>query len=377
MKTYRLIIPVWLAGLTGPGAIAGHLEKVWELQLARVIKEPSDLASLSEHTVLAASFSPTGNRIALIVDLHQSDDRIRSHLIIMGIESPGSEVQQFDVESRARIDEIDWSEQGDVILVNGTLINLRTGTRCASPEGRRFAGPQSLVSASMDVQIPFSNSVSRFSLMGLNCELKESWDVHEPWGIKDTSQARGLLAVARLGSSVKVGAVEYLIVDVQSRKIRQRWPAADFGGGEMRFAENGKSLCSAGGVGGFSERVKGFANCWDVDTGEKTAETHAVEGGAPMATAAKAATAIITDLRYQPYIIMDGGATVQRRRVVWDFKTGQEIASWRPGLQRYLMQLGKDKSDWYSSPFPFAISPNGQYVIEGGNGVMRLYEILR
>jgi hypothetical protein len=63
---------------------------------------------------------------------------------------------------------------------------------------------------------------------------------------------------------------------------------------------------------------------------------------------------------------------VLRRRVVWDFSTGAEIASWKPDTQTYslpgLVHPVKE-------PFAVAISPDGQYIAEGGNGILRLYKI--
>jgi hypothetical protein len=58
-----------------------------------------------------------------------------------------------------------------------------------------------------------------------------------------------------------------------------------------------------------------------------------------------------------------------KKRVIWDFGTGRELASWKPKWQR----LGS--ADELEEPYKFAISPDGNYVLEGGDGVLTLYKI--
>ena len=71
-----------------------------------------------------------------------------------------------------------------------------------------------------------------------------------------------------------------------------------------------------------------------------------------------------------------------KKRVVWDFGTGQELASWHPKSQA--LYLGEPKAVsvgrhagpyWETGPYRAAISPDGRYVAEGGAGTLSLYKI--
>ena len=86
-----------------------------------------------------------------------------------------------------------------------------------------------------------------------------------------------------------------------------------------------------------------------------------------MATAVHSSRIVASDYQrvmYPPFSFEYG--KLLKRRVVWDFRGSRELASWRPELQSY---MGEEE------PFKFAISPNGQYVAEGGNGIIRLFKI--
>lgn len=65
------------------------------------------------------------------------------------------------------------------------------------------------------------------------------------------------------------------------------------------------------------------------------------------------------------------------RRIVWDFRAGKEIVSWRPEFQSWEVPLRDGSTKRMHEPYRFAISPDGQYVAEGGNGILHLYKIER
>jgi hypothetical protein len=59
-----------------------------------------------------------------------------------------------------------------------------------------------------------------------------------------------------------------------------------------------------------------------------------------------------------------------RRRVVWDINERREIASWKPQEVQYYYQW------FYIHPYKTCtLSPDGHFVAEGGNGVVRLYRL--
>jgi hypothetical protein len=60
------------------------------------------------------------------------------------------------------------------------------------------------------------------------------------------------------------------------------------------------------------------------------------------------------------------------KRTVWDFRTGKELASWHPKTQ-LTHELGSPSGR--KEPYPFAISADGEYVAEGGSGILALHKI--
>jgi hypothetical protein len=166
-----------------------------------------------------------------------------------------------------------------------------------------------------------------------------------------------------------IESVETKFVNLNSRTIE-----ATIGGHYSEIgayallANEGKSVCRTGGSDG-----KAVA-CFDIASGKLLGEAP-VNGGGPMATAAHSSRVVLTDWRYQPYIIADGGFDILRKRIVWDFETKEEIVSWGSGNQRYLKYDSPRENDWGKKPFAVAISADGAFVAEGGDGLIRLYRI--
>ncbi len=59
------------------------------------------------------------------------------------------------------------------------------------------------------------------------------------------------------------------------------------------------------------------------------------------------------------------------KRVIWDFASGKELASWKSKAQEFCIIEGRPIKRDYC----FDISPNGEYIVEGGAGVLSLYRI--
>jgi hypothetical protein len=66
-----------------------------------------------------------------------------------------------------------------------------------------------------------------------------------------------------------------------------------------------------------------------------------------------------------------------RKRVVWDFHSGREIVRWQPKEQKvFIRQLaGVRPAIPRTQPYRFDISPDGEYIVEGGAGTISLYKI--
>ncbi len=158
---------------------------------------------------------------------------------------------------------------------------------------------------------------------------------------------------------------EFLIVDPVARTIIRRWPPGSGIGGQ--FAEGGKALCEVGEV---EDTPRAPLTCWDVDSGNRIGAAPHINGGLPMATAAYSSRIVASDYQRirDPMSAYEYGQLL-KRRVVWDFRNSEELVSWRPDLQSYISPQN------VRDPFKFAISPDGQYIAEGGNGIVRLFKI--
>ena len=112
--------------------------------------------------------------------------------------------------------------------------------------------------------------------------------------------------------------------------------------------------------------------CLDVDTGKVIAEAASVKRAWSITTASESSRVVIAQYRWE--LENRPTTSVLDRRIIWDFRTGRQIATWRPEFQKWRFPIGEIKQG-RSNPFVFAISPTGRCIAEGGNGILRLYEM--
>jgi hypothetical protein len=112
--------------------------------------------------------------------------------------------------------------------------------------------------------------------------------------------------------------------------------------------------------------------CRSADTGREIGETPG-DGDEPIAAAALATRIVVSNYRRKKIPFDYEYQSTLARHYVWDFGTGRELASWSPESQTYPNVFSPPKQ--ITVPFRFAISADGQYVAEGGNGKLRLYKI--
>jgi hypothetical protein len=213
---------------------------------------------------------------------------------------------------------------------------------------------------------------SHFTLFDSECKPQGKWDVPEKWAIIDISPGRGLLSISRILPEFP-NKTEALIVDPLSRRVVSRWSGSEGPGGQ--FADSGRSICHGSDV-EVAERAP--VTCWDVDSGRKIDEAPTINGGDPISPALHARRIIASDYGRRKVPFSSDYVEIFRRRVLWDFRTGKELVSWRPRFQSWEFQLYLDPSKplkHVSEPFKFAISPDGEYVAEGGSGGIQMYKV--
>ncbi len=356
---------------------AGSLRTLWEINLKDSIKE-LEHAKVREPTVFALRFSPDGQNIAVVVEQYALDgsEGWSNHLLVVPVRRSNEAIHQFEIS--AGTTELDypnrwvgfeWTAAGDAIVVGGEVVRLTDRKPC----GFTLGAP---------IRNPFAEEgrIAKFLLLDRACSAGADWKFASDWILKDVSIDRSLICISqqvRWGPQDVVAAEaarisgrsnEVLIVEPITGRVLQHWPPSVMPDGEVKFGDSGRVICEAATV---ESPGKVPVRCWDVNTGKQIAEAVSIRGGAPMVVAARATRAIASDYRRSGVPLTDSFREVLKRRTVWDFKTGLELASWKPELQPYDVGL-EPVTKWWSA---FAISADGQYVAEGGNGILRLYQI--
>ena len=195
-----------------------------------------------------------------------------------------------------------------------------------------------------------NNQARRLNIVGPGCNDETRVPTHElNWAFEDLSPQRNIGLFRRSHGPLARQTHDFIVVHFPEGSILRSWDVGVNG----RFINGGSGVCLGSGI---DETGPVTSSCWDVDTGKKIADIPA-NGGFPVMPAANAPRVIVSDLGWHRYIIFDGGQQVVRRRILWDYSTGKELASWSPQAQTY-------HDGWVhklrEEPFPCALSPDGK-----------------
>jgi hypothetical protein len=362
-----------LLSVSGGVAGAGRLLKVWEFKVGKEAQPSKDPASSPPH-VYALSFSPDGQRVAAVV----GESTQQESLVFINTAGPDTNGARYDLRSPIAESEeismpaISWSVSGEAIAL-GSFVFTSDGRTCQLPPSQ-FLFFGATHAAGVDaavVRYHTGNVPWHLLFFHAECQDVGTWEIPYDRYISDASADRGLLCLLPFGrlplprKSEQLGPVEVLVVSPSDRSVVHRWNIQVMNRGVF-FADSGKALC---GLDGGSER-HGAAHCWGVDSGKEIAATKGLNVHPPMRTALHAQRAVLSQYSWQ--IDLEGfyarmGAL--KKRLIWDFGTGRELASWKPNWQRARSAAEREE------PFKFAISPDGTHLIEGGDGVLILYKI--
>jgi len=337
--------------VAGSMAEAGNLRKVWDFEAG----SPG---------VYALSFSPDGQHIVAVVGRSWQDEFV----LVLDVRDPQANKRRLEVnpELGPYINHhLSWSPSGQQLVLGRTEVQLAIGKTC-SLEGMAgllfFVGEGRVVTQAIRPVGPLrpDTLVPRIGHAFLDffnsaCQSAGSWDVPNEYGLFDSSAERGLVFV-RQGS----GAA---ILDASSRTAIQQLPWMD----SARFANSGNAIC---GVIGAEWEVS--ARCLDVDTGKELA-TSKIFTHLEINPALHARRVVLSDYgRKFDFIYFRWYLGSLKNRVVWDFGTGKQLVSWRPKSQTV---FSRDGALGGTQPYAFDISPDGDYIVEGGAGTVSLYRI--
>jgi len=162
--------------------------------------------------------------------------------------------------------------------------------------------------------------------------------------------------------------------------------SAAFEGG-LHFADKGKLVCSGYLPPGKNTDARVNVACWDTQTGATIAQNNNVGLYLSSIEGAGGALLAITDYKttvhrgkFWEFWDIDGVGHAPYRRLLWNIRTGKEIASWGRFSMDELVQQdlwGPDlqRARKISTTFVLSVSPTGKYLAEGGSGSVVAYAV--
>ena len=362
--TYCALFIALLAAKPGLNAADSNIVRLWQLNLEKALSARTVNVG-SGFPVFAIEFSPDGKQIAVVAaQIRIGVNQIRNRLFVIQAKDPNGSIKQFDVPLGTV--KPTWSPSGELIDASGSVIRVADGAVCSIPELGYFIAENEIITWPTG---PAIGLPTHFTVFDNRCRPVRTIEPGEEWSINGVSLDRHLMSVEGPPGRV-AGSRETLIADSRDGHVLARWQIAvsPFG----RFADNGRALCSPFGVEG---SPTSSVRCWNVDTGSVISDSPGDYGSTPIVSAARSSRLVFSDFRYIRGLTRDWDRHSFKSAVVWDFRSNQKVASWVPEYQTYDLAFYNGTSAHTKDPFVFAISPDGQYLAEGGSGVLRLSKI--
>jgi hypothetical protein len=344
MQARSLVKTAFVMAAFAGSSEAGRLTKVWEFNAGGGLG------------VFGLSFSPDGKRVAAVVGRSWQDESI----LILNAADPQTNRRTLSAnpkywENAYSGGGFSWSPPGEFLAVGGTMVEISTGNAC------QLRGAGGFVD---DSHITVQGLPSHISALDTSCRDLGGRGI-APWMyLLDTSPDRGLLYI---GKSMFGGPpFDSFVEAADSGKIVRKLAFSRLG----KFADSGRALCVLRGK-AWHEAVE----CIDVESGSRLGSTK--DWGFPnLRTAAHAPRVVVTEYwRKLDFVDWRWALGSLRKRVVWDYRLGKELMSWRPRFQDVISGFAPLNAVPRPEPYCFAISPDGEYIIEGGAGILTLYKI--
>jgi len=353
-------------------------EKLWELKLGEISGELPGQAA-AEISVFYMSFSPDGQRIAAVVGRSSAEESV----LILDAADPRKNRKIFNINPGMWFagQRILWSPSSQHIILGTILARVSDGTACffspyKNPNSTRyfFVGSD---------QVATNSTHSRgLSFYGLECQPTGTWNIDGMLAgyIMDASAERGLVCIRqtvyerwsqaeRKWKASSRAQPSVAVVDVNSMGTVLRLPIYSLDP-LVQFADSGKVVCEGRGT-----KVR----CWEVNSGKQLAEIKAgYHSTLDFSTAYRARRFVTSHYGTIAGVLADLMGTYHENpnpnRVIWDIGSGEKLVSWRSASQSVLIPGPYDQGP-SKEPCRFAISPDGEYIVEGGAGILSLYRV--
>jgi hypothetical protein len=357
--------------------------QVWAMQIAKLVKEPPGWTAVERHETGALAFSPDDKLLAVTLGhvqrVSQRNILFNTHVFVVDVASPEANVRQFDLTQTCGVD-LSWNERGDMMLVCGVILRPADGTLCAvssPPPGypslsREFGANRAYW---LD-----SDQVVRWDgrIVDLTCKQVGTWPLEPGWQISAVAPSKGwILQWHNEGPREKV-VCQYSIVDRTSHEALMGWPSRESPcGANMKLSVGAGAVCSSL----YSENIANSRlHCQAVDGRMEIPVPKQVRGYVLEQAATSSARVVVEKWEYDRdpwwellltwWVPDPGGPPLPRQRAAFDLGSGRLIASWKPRIQDSRSPHGED---W---PYHFALSASGDFLAEGGDGVLELYSLV-
>ncbi len=367
------------SGPRGAGAIPTDTrQRLWDVRLDHLLKEPPGWTSLDRHETQAVAFSPDDKRLAVtLTHVQRASEKnflINTHLLIAELHSPETNVQQFDLTQTCGVD-LTWNQSGDAILVCGTILRLADGASCAViapprdyPSLSREFGPYRAYWLDPDHVVRSTGEI-----LDLDCHQVGTWRVDLGWQIRGLAASKGWVLVVHTEGSRTKTAWRYSIVDLVTHQALSGWPTGNVPAprGRGGMAVGAEAFCFS--LHDQNVLGSGKLNCRAINGGTEIPVPKEIRHFG-LRLAAQSSSRIIVEKWEQDHdawwVPSVGYPSLPRKRVALELLTGRLIASWKPGIQQ---STDPHPEDW---PYPCALSSTGELLAESGEGLVDLYRLV-
>jgi hypothetical protein len=167
------------------------------------------------------------------------------------------------------------------------------------------------------------------------------------------------------------------LVGAEKHDVKQRWTQDDFPGNFL-FLDHGSLVCYANSLGkGLpDEGLLGHTD-WRKDRGEwkDRYRTWGSSAGGDLLTVTDSKYVALPWKSLLEFLDMGTEYVAPRRQLIWNVRTGKEIASWGVNRQDELVGGELKNARTIKTNFVVSLSPNGKYLAEGGGGSVAVYTV--